>query len=250
MKSFIVTGASKGIGLSVTQILLNNGANVLGVGRSNPTMASIAELLARFPTFRYLQLDLSQPGSGATIHSEFIKHFEDIDGIVLNAGVIQPITTIASANLDEWKRLMDINVFSQMELLQKCITSLRKQKGSVVFVSSGASTEGYAGWGPYCVSKGAFNLICGSLSKEEPDITAVSIRPGVVDTEMQQVIRTEGADAMPTSFYDKFVGLKKNNQLLDPSQPGKAIASLCLHPDHELSGHYVQWDSIDVSKVK
>jgi NAD(P)-dependent dehydrogenase (short-subunit alcohol dehydrogenase family) len=250
MKSFIVTGASKGIGLSVTKILLENGANVLGIGRSDPSLASISELLTQFPSFRYFQLDLSKPGAGTAIHSEFVKHFEEVDGVVLNAGIIQPITTIANANLDEWKKLMDINVFSQIDLLQKCIPSLRKKKGSVIFVSSGASTEGYAGWGPYCVSKGAFNLICGSLSKEEPEIASVSIRPGVVDTEMQQVIRSEGAEAMPTSFYDKFVGLKKNNQLLDPSKPGKAIASLCLHPMQELSGQYVQWDSIDVSKVK
>jgi NAD(P)-dependent dehydrogenase (short-subunit alcohol dehydrogenase family) len=249
MKNYIVTGATKGIGLSVSRILLEEGASVLGIGRSDPSNDAIQQLQI-FPCFTYFQIDLASPNAGSLIFDKSREYFDVIDGLVLNAGIIEPIDTIAKVNVQEWKKLMDVNVYSHIELLQKSIPTLRKGKGSVIFVSSGASTEGYGGWGPYCVSKAAFNIICGCLAKEEPEIHSVAIRPGVVDTEMQATIRSKGSKAMPSLFYDRFVTLNEKKELLHPDLPAKAIARLSLHPLSELNGKYVQWDSIDVTILK
>lgn len=60
------------------------------------------------------------------------------------------------------------------------IPELRKSKGRIIFVSSGAAVTGYQGWGAYGASKAAMNHLSLTLAVEEPNITSVAIRPGVI----------------------------------------------------------------------
>ncbi len=89
------------------------------------------------------------------------KNFGHIDGLVLNAGVLDPMGKIASpdVSLDGWKAHFDVNFFSLVTALKASIPSLRKSElgGRVVFVSSGAAVGNTAGWGPYTASKAALN---------------------------------------------------------------------------------------------
>ena len=59
-------------------------------------------------------------------------------------------------------------------------------------VSSGAATGGVQGWGAYSASKAALNSVVRTLGNEEPDVVSIALRPGVVDTEMQEIIRDKG----------------------------------------------------------
>jgi NAD(P)-dependent dehydrogenase (short-subunit alcohol dehydrogenase family) len=77
----------------------------------------------------------------------------------------------------------------RLQQIKEAIPYLRSSRGSVIFVSSGAATNAYSGWSAYSASKAAINSIAQSLALEEPTITSLAIRPGVVDTEMQNDIR-------------------------------------------------------------
>jgi len=74
-----------------------------------------------------------------------------------------------------------------------------------------------------------------TLTAEEPDITAVAIRPGVVDTDMQVEVRGH-ATIMDEKDVKKFRGLHEEGKLLRPDQPGNVIARLALGAGRELSG--------------
>lgn len=63
--------------------------------------------------------------------------------------VLEPIAPISDGPVEDWKRLFDINVFSIITLAQLALPSLRKSKGSIIIVSSGAALKGYKGWGAY-----------------------------------------------------------------------------------------------------
>lgn len=63
--------------------------------------------------------------------------------------MLEPIAPIADGPLEGWKRLFDINVFSIISLVQAALPHLRKAKGSIIIVSSGAALKGYKGWGAY-----------------------------------------------------------------------------------------------------
>jgi NAD(P)-dependent dehydrogenase (short-subunit alcohol dehydrogenase family) len=75
-----------------------------------------------------------------------------------------------------------------------------------------------------------------SLRSEEPDIIAIAIRPGTVDTDMQTSLRSEHGEAMDPDDKAKFANLKKNGQLLRPDQPGNVMARLALTAPPKLGG--------------
>src|SRR5271170_7684377 len=132
------------------------------------------------------------------------------------------------------------NWFTYPNLLQikEAIPHLRSSEGSIIFISSGAATNAYSGWSAYSASKAAINSLTQSLALEESSITSLAIRPGVVDTEMQNDIRTKrDPHPFPNPFrlfmwvltvdgeamgqnHDKFVQLKKDDKLLSPKVVG------------------------------
>lgn len=128
--------------------------------------------------------------------------------------------------------------------IQASIPSLRSSRGRIVLVSSGASITAYQGWGCYGATKAVLNHLALTLSVEEPDITTLSIRPGVVDTEMQRDIREVHAENMSEKDREKFAGLKNDGGLLRPEQPGRVIAKLAVDGGLERgwSGKFLSWN--------
>ena len=96
--------------------------------------------------------------------SQADKTYENIDGLILNAGVLDPMGRIGNTeiSLDQWKTHFDVNFFSLVATLKASLPSLRRSElgGKVVFVSSGAAVGNIAGWGPYNASKAAMNSLC------------------------------------------------------------------------------------------
>jgi NAD(P)-dependent dehydrogenase (short-subunit alcohol dehydrogenase family) len=86
-----------------------------------------------------------------------------LDALVLNAGVLDPMTRITSTDtsLDTWRTHFEVNVYSLVTALKAAAPSLRESPngGKVIFVSSGAAVGGIAGWGPYNASKAAMNSL-------------------------------------------------------------------------------------------
>lgn len=110
----------------------------------------------------------------------------------------------------------------------------------MIFTSSGVSTGAYSTWGAYGASKAALNHFARQLAVEEPKITTIAIRPGVVDTDMQRQIREVHSAVMAAKDKDKFLGLHQDDKLLRPDQPGHVMAKLMLDLPKELSGKYVE----------
>lgn len=111
-----------------------------------------------------------------------------------------------------------------------------------MLTSSGAAVSAYQGWGCYGAGKAVLNHLALTLSVEEPDVTTISIRPGVVDTEMQREIREVHHERMSEKDREKFSGLKSNGGLLKPEQPGHVIAKLAISGGKELNGKFLSWN--------
>lgn len=109
-------------------------------------------------------------------------------------------------------------------------------------VSSGAAAHAYASWGAYGATKAAMNHLAMTLAAEEPDVTTVSIRPGVVDTEMQRDIRETHHEVMDEQDRKRFAELKEEGKLLRPEQPGNVVARLAAGGDVAgLSGKFLRY---------
>ena len=84
------------------------------------------------------------------------------------------------------------------------------------------------------------NQFARQLAVEEPSITSIAVRPGVVDTDMQRQLRDVHSAVMAEKDNEKFMGLHQAGKLLRPDQPGHVMAKMVLDPPKELSGKYVE----------
>lgn len=244
-KVFILTGASRGIGLAIAHYLLQHSNKVLLVARSE---ATLRELEAQYTDHAavvagdFADLTLAQKVVDAA-HSRWQR----IDGVIVNHGVLDPVKRIADSKAEEWRAAFDVNYFSAVALAQASLPALRQSGGSIIFTSSGAATSGYPTWGAYGSSKAAINHLAMTLGNEEKEVISIAIRPGVVDTEMQRDIREKHNSVMDEKDAARFAELKKTGGLLRPEQPGHVIAKLAMSPKKELSGKFLTWNAEELS---
>ncbi|KAL2183412.1 NAD(P)-binding protein [Thermothelomyces heterothallicus CBS 203.75] len=246
-KVVIVTGASRGIGLAVARSLLASSQKVVLVSRSADQLQQLKD---RFPSqVAFLAADMTAADTARRVTELATLTFGRIDGVVVNHGVLSPMTRIENASIEEWKKLYDVNFFSALALTKQAIPHLRASKGRIVFVSSGAATGAYTAWGAYGSSKAALNSLAKHVAVEEPDITAVAISPGRVDTDMQKELREKGSE-MSKKDYDTFMADFEEGRLNKPELPGGVIAKLSLDAKPELSGKYFKWDASDLVEYR
>ncbi|KAJ1678457.1 hypothetical protein EV182_004012 [Spiromyces aspiralis] len=238
----IVTGASKGLGKAVALKLLARGARVIGVARSKESLEQVKEEAGPQGEFTCYVGNLTEAKVAKQVVSLALTKYQRLDGLVNNAGLLEPIRKVADTSVDDWKRHFDVNLFAVLELTREALPHLRETKGRIINLSSGAATRAYQAWGAYCASKAALNMFTQVVSSEEPDVVSVAIRPGVVKTEMQASIYEEGAKHMDPEEYKKFKDLRQNNALLPPEVPGAVIANLALDAKKELSGKFLSFD--------
>lgn len=191
--------------------------------------------------------DVSETSTSKSAVDLAIKKFGSINSVILNAGVLSPVNPIAKAEIEKWKTLFDINFFAPLDLIQQSLPHLRESHGNVIAVLSGASTSAYFGWGAYGASKAALNHLIQSLVAEEPEISAISVAPGVVNTAMQADIRDVFGANMTKESLQKFVDLHKNDQLLPPEIPATIYANLALNGwGKELNGKYLRYNDANL----
>jgi NAD(P)-dependent dehydrogenase (short-subunit alcohol dehydrogenase family) len=172
-----------------------------------------------------------------------------LDGLVNNAGVLEPVALLAEADPAGWRTNIEVNLLGPFYLTHFALPHLRPRRGRVINVSSGAAVKTTEGWSAYSTAKAALNHFTRLLAAEEPEVVAVALRPGVVDTAMQATIREEGQEGMTGESHEKFVQYHEQGQLLPPEKPGRALALLALYAPHEWSGEFIAWDAPRVERL-
>ncbi|KID98418.1 short-chain dehydrogenase, partial [Metarhizium majus ARSEF 297] len=232
-KVFIVTGASKGIGAAVTRYLLEQSHKVVVTARSAKPLEGIKKA---YPgQVEYVAGDMTSAEMPDKLTSLAVASFGKLHGLVINHGLLVS-SRLENTSIDTFKNLYNVNVFSCLAMAQAALGELRKTKGCVVWVSSGAALKPYTGWSAYGSSKAALNSLSSHLAFEEKDITSITVSPGRVDTDMQVQIRSSGQQSMDKAQYDTFIEAFEQGKLLKPEQPGNVIAKFVATPKKELSG--------------
>ena len=178
MPTALITGAGRGIGLTITERLAGRGWNVIAGARSEGHL----EHLATITGVRPIKLDITKARDVEALTTLLPDR---LDALVNNAGrvIYGPVEAVP---IDELAELMDLNVTSQIAVTQAALPALRTAQGRIAFISSMSGLMSIPWSGPYSASKFALEALADSLRIElqQWNIRVSLIEPGTTDTDI------------------------------------------------------------------
>lgn len=182
MKTAIVTGASKGVGLATVKLLLENDYKVIAVSRD---LSKLSELNSN--NLELYRLDITNEYE----IKNFYETHKDIvvDLLVNNAGGGSGPTFIINETMDNFRRAYDINVSGPMYLSQLFIPSMKKsESATIIFVTSLCGKVPFRGGGNYSNAKRGEMALIDTMRMEFPEygIKVTEICPGTIDTQLEK----------------------------------------------------------------
>ena len=245
----ILTGASKGLGAATARWLGNIGAHVALIARSKTSLDLVAEEVSMLGGQALpMATDVAAADSCRRVIDDTMDHFHRIDGLINNAAVISPLSHIESTKTDDWRYALEVNLLAPFYLIKFALPALKKSSGRIINISSGAAHTAIASASAYCVSKAGLTHLTRVVAEEVPDVTTLSVRPGVVDTDMQTYLRGQGRVSLKPDQYSYYSNLKKDNQLEPPEVPARSIAWLALFAPRHMNGEFRSYDDPDIDK--
>jgi len=196
-KTILVTGASSGIGEATVRELAGPGARLFIGARRGDRLRSLAAELGGDIAWR--ELDVTDAADFQAFADAAVTRFGGIDALVNNAGVM-PLSTLAAGKLDEWNRMIDVNVRGVLHGIAAVLPRFVQQRsGHVVNVASVAAHMVLPTAAVYCATKHAVRAITEGLRQEHDEVRTTLISPGVVATELGHDITVpEIADGLRT----------------------------------------------------
>jgi NAD(P)-dependent dehydrogenase (short-subunit alcohol dehydrogenase family) len=188
-KTALVTGASRGLGFAVADLLLRRGANVIITARHPGGLDAAKRSLARHGNVIAVAADVSENAEGVVAAG--LERFGTIDILINNASELGPSPMPALADLpwQAMERILRVNVTAPLHLMQLVLPGMRaRNAGTIVNISSDAGVNAYPGWGGYGASKAALEHVSRVLAAELEGsaIRVLTIDPGDMDTRMHR----------------------------------------------------------------
>ncbi len=181
----VVTGASRGLGLTLARLLAGAGYELVLTARGGAELERAAGELAGDGPVHTVVGDVTDPQHRATVARTVGSR---LDLLVHNASALgpSPLPALADVAPGDLRAVLETNVVAPLELTQALLPALRRARGLLVAVSSDAAHGGYPGWGVYGSSKAALELLTLTLAAESEEIAAVIVDPGDMRTLMHQ----------------------------------------------------------------
>ncbi len=231
-KVVVVTGASSGIGRETALLFAENGAKVVAVGRSEKELDELrGEASEKNGSIEIHLADLCEDSQIERFFDDVSANFNQIDVLINAAGIIAN-GTIENTMLDDWDQMMNINLRSVFNIMQKSVPHLEQTKGNIVNVSSVAGTRAFPNVLAYCVSKAAVDQLtrCSALELAPKGIRVNAVNPGVVVTNLHK------RGGMADEQYENFLEHSKTTHPIGRVGEPSEIADLIYFLASEKAG--------------
>jgi benzil reductase ((S)-benzoin forming) len=220
----IVTGVSRGLGAALTKELLGRGFVVLGIGRA--TTPGITG-----DRYRFAQIDLAD---SVTIDTVLAPALEDLKAgqlaslcLLNNAATVDSTGMLGRLAAGEIASALATNLTAAVALASlfcRVFTDCELPR-RVINVSSGAAETALPGEAVYCIAKAGIEMLTRALAAEQqaPTFRAITVRPGVMDTDMQAFARSQPPDVLPV--VELFKGFQREGRLVAPETVATKIVT-------------------------
>ena len=227
-KNIIVTGASGGIGNSIIEKLNQVGANIVASGTR---IEKLEKLKDKFRNIKIMKFDISQNEKIDEFVENASREFDgSLDCIINNAGITKDNLAIRMS-LEEWQKVIDINLTSTFLICKSAIKKMLKNKsGKIVNITSVVGHTGNLGQANYTASKAGIIAMSKSLAIEyaKKNININCISPGFIKTAM-----TEKLDE---KFKEAIVSKIPSGRLGEPDDIANAVLFLCSNDSSYING--------------
>jgi NAD(P)-dependent dehydrogenase (short-subunit alcohol dehydrogenase family) len=212
----MVTGGASGIGRAAATALVRAGWSVTVTGRRRDRLQRLAEEIGIHPVVA----DTAVQGEVSAAVAEAVDRFGRLDGLVLNAGILEE-GTVATTGLDSWQRQMDINLTGAFLTVQAALPHLLDAKGAIVAVSSVAGLRAPAGSIGYAVSKAGLIMLshCLAIDHGRHGVRSNVVCPGWTATEMADEEMDDLGEALGV---DRAGAYEEVTRLVAMRRPGAA----------------------------
>jgi len=228
-KVALVTGASSGIGAATALKLAAQGAKVgLAARRTAKLQALVAQIEAAGGQALAIEMDVVSPASVQAGVDKLVKAYGGIDILFNNAGLM-PISDIESLKVDEWHRMVDVNIKGVLNSTAAALPYLKQRgAGHIINTSSIAGRKVFPGLGVYCATKHAIAAFSEAMRLElapKHNIRVTCIQPGAVDTELFEQISDAG-------YRQQMEGLRTQMTFLSAAEIADTVLFAVQAPAH------------------
>ena len=179
-KNILITGASNGIGKSLSENLSKYGANVIMLSRNENALDAIYDSLKEKyktdPCILKCDLEELDDKKSQEIANIISKNYQNLDSVIHNAAILEKMSDIESFDLQTWNKVMSVNLTSAF-ILSKYLIPLMKSSITprIIFTTSSVGKKAKAFWGAYSVSKAGVNALSNILNDELESISNIKI---------------------------------------------------------------------------
>ena len=227
-KNIIITGATGGIGNSIIEKLDKLGANILASGTR---IEKLEQLKGKYGNIKILKFDISQSNKIEEFVENATKELGgSLDCIVNNAGITQDNLAIRMS-LDEWKKVIEVNLTSTFLMSKFAIKKmLKNKKGKIINITSVVGHTGNLGQANYTASKAGIVAMSKSLAIEygKKNINVNCISPGFIKTAM--------TDKIDEKFKEAIISKIPSGRLGSPEDIANAVLFLASDDSNYING--------------
>ncbi len=228
-KVALVTGASSGIGNHISRALVREGMIVIGCGRRQERLETLAELMTdERGTFVGIQCDLRDTNSIQSLFQQIRAKYGGVDVVINNAGLGHN-APLLSGDTEQWREILEVNVLALSICTREAITDMMNRSGNgyVIHISSMSAHRVPLNSGMYSASKFAVRSLTEGLRQElramKSAIRVSSISPGFVETEFAE--KYSGSKELAKQTYSRY-------KVLESSDIAEQVLFLLKSPQH------------------
>jgi 3-oxoacyl-[acyl-carrier protein] reductase len=194
----LVTGASRGIGVSIALELAQRGLRVIGTATSEAGAAAIGQALAAFPGCAGKKLDVNDADEVAAVVDGIAKEYGGLQVLVNNAGITRDTLAMRMKD-DDWDAVLDTNLKAVFRMSRAVMRTMMKQRyGRIISITSVVGASGNPGQANYAAAKAGVAGMTRALARElgSRGITVNCVAPGFIQTDMTASLSPEQQAAL------------------------------------------------------